>query len=397
MPKIAATLTADAVAKLAAVEGVHVTSPGLYLQVQAGGIAASWVMRYQFKGRARSKGLGAYVAGAGQLKVVRDQVDALRVAMRGPGGVDPLAAKQGASFAEVAAQCAKTHGAGWSKGHAHDWRTSLYVYAFPTLGHMKVSEIGVPEVLQVLTPIWNSKTSTASRLRNRIEQVLDFAHGLGLRPGLENCARWRGGLKSMLAPPHKIHKVEHFVTLPVSEIPELMARLAQRDRTRSRALAFMILTSARTGNVCAARWSQITGDIWTVSASEMKNGQPWRCPLSKQALALIPRPPTASDGDFIFPGRRGGALDGDVMRAELRCLGYKADGHGARSGFRNWAKERGVRLDVAEFQLAHVEGSATRKSYESTDLLTLRAPVMQAWADVCTAPVGGDNVVQLRG
>jgi integrase len=392
MPKIAQTLTADAVAKLAKIDGVHVCSPSLYLQVQNG--RASWIHRYQIEGRARSMGLGAYVAGPGQLNDVR-----ATVARHKLSGVDPLGAKQapvGVTFAQVAEQCIAAHGAGWSAKHLHDFRASLAAYALPVIGDLKVSAIDTPQALAVLSPIWAEKTVTASRLRNRCELIIDFAHGLKLRTG-ENPFRWKGGLKSMLAAPTKLHTVEHYATLPAADIPALMERLAQRKPMRARMLRFLVLTVARTSNVVNATWGQIDGHTWNVAAGMMKNGQPWRCPLSRQALALIERPATAQDSDYVFPGRLGQVRDGDCMRAELRCLGYSCDCHGMRASFRSWCQEKNVSHEAAEFQLAHNENSKTVQSYARSDLLEQRRAVMTQWADACTTAPVGDNVIQLRG
>jgi integrase len=397
MPKIAETLTALAVAKLATVDGLHVVSPSLYVQVRAGN--ASWIMRYSFVGAARSMGLGGY---ANNLAAARDQVEAAKITLR--AGKDPLSERDAARAASIAARDAKVaakdhtfakvaaafiaaHEAKWSAANRAQWAASLEKHAYPVLGSMPVAEIGRADIEKVLTPIWgkNKKTVTASRVRNRIEQVLGYAKAKDLRSG-DNPAAWKEGFKHLLPSVGDVHTVKHLKSLPCAEVPALMVKLAARPLPR--ALEFLILTAARTGNVLGARWSEIdfAAATWTVAGEHMKNGKPPTVPLSPQAVALLAaiKPADAQGSEHIFPGTViGQPFSHDQPGTELKLAGCTATVHGMRTSFNEWASKAGKDQRLVQYSLAHVEGSATVTAYDRDPLVEQRRPIMAQWAKHC--------------
>jgi integrase len=269
---------------------------------------------------------------------------------------------------------------------------------------MACADIGTEHVAAVIDPIWKTKTTTAARLRNRIEQVLDFAKFKKWRTG-DNPAAWRGGFKHALPAPGDIHTVTHFRALPADQVPALLGVLAARNFVRSRALEFLMLTAARSGTIRGAIWGEIEGDTWQVPGSKMKNGKPWRCPLSPQAVALLAsiKPVDALPNDFIFPGRIAGQpMAHDQLQKELKACGCSDTAHGMRSAFKGWSIEAGYDFTVSEFQLANIEGSATVQAYARDDRLAARVPMMAAWGEWCrpsaapaVADTLNDNVVRL--
>jgi integrase len=268
---------------------------------------------------------------------------------------------------------------------------------------MPVRAIATPDVLRVLEPIWHSKTETATRLRGRIEAVIDFATAHGWRTG-ENPARWRSHLSKLLPSPNKIARVTHLRALPWKEIGVFMAELRSLDGITARALEFTILTSARTGETIGARWAEVdtSAAVWTVPASRMKAGAEHRVPLSRDAMGLLRSlAPLRDDqaGDWVFPGSRAGKpLSNMAMIMLLRRMGRDdLTVHGFRSSFRDWCAEAtNYPRELAEKALAHMLGDETERAYQRGDMLERRRHLMHAWAEACatgacsivTPPVG---------
>jgi hypothetical protein len=268
--------------------GMHKDGGGLYLQVTAakqGGLNKSWVFRYRRGGRKREIGLGS-IATIGLAEARERARRAREMLLDGRDPIEVRAAARTAGTAEKAAaptfeSCAvkfmAAHEAGWRNAkHRYQWTATLRTFAYPVIGKMPVDLVATPHILQILTPIWNSKNETASRLRGRIEAILDWAGSQGYRKKGENPARWKENLKYSLPPRSRVRKGEKQPALPWSSIPELMAELRAQVGIAPRALEFTILTAARSGETRGATWAEIAGDVWTVSGERMKGGQEHR-------------------------------------------------------------------------------------------------------------------------
>ena len=397
MARLSERLSAKRV-ELAAKPGMHPDGHGLYLRVGPAG-AKSWVFRYRNNGRRHDLGLGAYhlVSLAEARKRATEQRRLLRL-----DGHDPLLTRRtGRDQATLAAAKAMTfkacaeaymaaHQAGWrNPKHRGQWTATLNAYVYPHFGDLPVQVIDVGLVMKSVEPIWTEKPETASRVRGRIEAVLDWATARGYREG-ENPARWRGHLQNLLAPRSKVRRVEHYAALPYSKIASFMAELCRQEGVAARALEFAILTAARTGEVIGAHWDEIdiARRLWTVSADRMKAGREHRVPLSDRAVEIIAEMKKHRlDGqEFVFAGTRGGPLSNMALLMTLRRMGYAAlTTHGFRSTFRDWAAERSeFPSEVAEMALAHVVGDKVEAAYRRGDLFEKRRQVMEAWCRFCS-------------
>jgi integrase len=401
-------LTAVKVASLAKrTSGTYGDGLGLYLQVSPGG--ASWVFRYRVDGRLREMGLGPLhtisLAEARQkaLQCRKMRLDGLdpieeRRASRAAGRVS--AAKPIPSFKDCAEKCIAAHSAGW-KGlkSEQQWHQTLADFAYPVFGSLPVDAIDIALILQVLEPIWETKTETASRLRGRIEAVLDWAKSRGYRQG-ENPARYKGHLENLL-PRVRAPKVAHFAALPFTEIGGFMAELRQHEGISARALEFGILTAARSGEVLGARWGEfdLAERLWIVPEERTKVGREHRVPLSNAAIAILKAMAEIRQSDFVFPGRNlGTSLSHYTLGLILRRIRDEVTVHGFRSCFAQWAAERtNYSYEIRETALAHNVGSAIERSYQRSDLLDRRRRLMEDWADFCagTAPASA-QVVAIR-
>jgi integrase len=324
--------------------------------------------------------------------------DARRTVREGKEPLSARASKVGSTFGDLAERYICEHEAGWRNArHKQQWRNTLDTYAKP-LAHLPVSDIGTTDVLQVLSPIWKSKTVTASRVRSRIELVLDYAKALRLRSG-ENPAAWRGNLKMILPAPRKLASVSHLAALPYSDAAIFIATLRGIDGVVARALEFAILTAARRGEVLGATWDEVDleAKVWCIPARRMKANKQHRVPLCHRATEIIERQRALLRNDLIFPGFKDGRpLSGIVFSTLLRQLGINCTVHGFRSSFRDWAAERtAFQREVVEICLAHAVGTSTERAYARGDLLDKRRAVMDAWADFLAGPVSAD-VIQLR-
>ena len=315
-------------------------------------------------------------------------------------GVDPIDAKRQrqaaarldaakmVTFSQCAAAYIENHRAAWRNGkHAAQWEATLRTYAYPVFGNLPVAAVDTALVVKVLDPIWSKKPETASRLRGRIEAVLDFATVRGYRVG-ENPARWKGHLKEAFPALNKLRKIRHHAALAYAEIGAFMADLRTREGGAAAALQFAILTAARTGEVLGARWSEIdlAAGIWTIPAERMKTGVEHRIPLSVQALAVLRRTAAEKVNDVVFFGQKSGrVLSNMALLMMLRRMGRDdITAHGFRSTFRDWAAERtGVAREVAEAALAHTVANKVEAAYRRSDLFEKRRALMQQWGSFC--------------
>jgi integrase len=410
--------------KLSAVEvskargpGVLHDGGGLYLRVSATG-AKSWVFRFQLDGKRRDMGLGPFP----DISLADARGKAAEHRKLRHEGIDPLDAKaaqreaqrvsvaKGRTFRECAIEFIEKNRAGWRNAkHAAQWTATLATYVYPTLGELPVSAIDAGLVVQVLDPIWAEKSETASRVRGRIEAVLDAATVRGFRQG-PNPAQWKGNLAHILPARAKVRKVAHHAALPFDDMPQFLAALRGRDGMSARALEFAIFTAARTGEALGARWGEIDLDakVWTVPAERMKAEREHRVPLSDAALAVLDkvRPLALTrDGESdpaapVFPGpRRALPLSNMVLLMLLRRMG-RADltAHGFRSTFSDWAAERtAYPREVVEMALAHAVENKVEAAYRRGDLFEKRRQLAEAWARFCAAPsAAGAGVVSLR-
>jgi len=393
--------------------GRHADGGGLQLLVKDSG-ARSWVFRFMLKGKSRDIGLGpAAGAGAIPLAKARDLADALRVKVK--AGIDPLAERErDAAEALSAAQAAmvagvtfkamaETHIAAnkesWrNPKHRQQWENTLKTYAYPVFGDLPVAEVDTPHVLKVLEPIWREVPETASRLRGRIETVLDSAKARGYRQG-ENPARWRGHLAQILPARTKLSRGHH-KAMPYDAIPAFVEQLQKREAVAALALEFVILTAARTGEVIAADWSEVdlVKAVWTVPAERMKAGKEHRVPLSPSALEILEKTKRLG-GKYLFPGTQSASkLSGMAMAMLLRRMKQDVTVHGFRSAFRDWAAEcTGYSHEVAEMALAHTIGNAVERAYRRGDLFDKRRRLMADWGDFCAGKMQGSaTVVSIR-
>jgi integrase len=390
--------------------GLHADGGGLYLQITAAH-ARSWIFRYSRNRRTRDMGLGSL--NAVPLALARELAAGCRNQLA--QDIDPIEARK-AERAEAVASAARVvtfrqaaaahmHGnaTGWKNAkHRAQWTSSLETYAYPIIGDVSVDVIDTGMVLQVLDPIWTAKPETASRVRGRIEAVLDAAKAKGQRSG-ENPARWRGHLDAILPKKTKVAKVRHHPALPYTEMGAFMRALREQEGVAAMALEFAILTGARTSEVIGATLDEIDFDakVWTVPGDRIKAGKEHRVPLTPQALGCIARAGNLrGDNPHLFPGQvKGRGLSNMAMLALLKRLGRgDLTAHGFRSTFRDWAAETtNFPREVAEMALAHTVSDAVEAAYRRGDLFRKRQQMMHAWSDYCDKAeiTKADNVVAM--
>jgi integrase len=409
--------------KLTALKADKLKKPGLYgdggnlyLQVTAE-LTKSWIFRFTPPGGGgrRDMGLGSFDTYG--LAEAREQARAQRKMLA--EGKDPieqrrarrmqekLDAVKAITFKECAERLIAAQQAGWSnRKHAAQWRATLETYVYRVVGDLPVQSVDVGLVMKVLEPIWQNKPETASRVRGRIEAVLDWAKARGYRDG-ENPARWRGHLDQLLPKKTKVAKAvraakgrgEHHAAMPFAEVPVFMVELRQQEGIAANALEFAILCGARTGEVLGAKWDEInlTERLWTVPAERMKTDKEHRVPLSDTAITVLGKMAAIRQGEFLFPGgRTGGPLSNMSMLMTLRRMGRgDLTAHGFRSSFRDWAAERtGFPTEVAEMALAHAVGDKVEAAYRRGDLFQKRRQLMDAWARFCADPVPAGRVLR---
>lgn len=401
-------LTARGVATAPA--GFHCDGNNLYLQVTEGadgGRNRSWLLRYatgEVKISAAGKprrverqmGLGSYPLVSLQearakaqeaLKLIASGQDPIE-AKRASKATAAIAAAKAATFKDCAERYIRSHETGWRNDkHRAQWWSTLEMYAYPVIGALPVASIDTPLVLKVVEPIWATKPETASRLRGRIEAILDWARARDFREG-ENPARWRGHLDKLLPPRAKVRRVEHHAALPYADLPQFMCALREREGTAARALEFAILTAARTGEVIGAHWDEIDlgNALWIVPASRMKGGREHRVPLSDATVTLLQRQAERRENDFVFPGPSAKTLSNMAFLMLLRRMGVGVTAHGFRSTFRDWAGDcTHFPREVIEVALAHTMESKVEAAYRRSDALGKRRELMRKWAGFCSA------------
>ena len=375
---------------------------GLWLRVGRSG-SKSWAFRYMLNGEAHEMGLGglskvgladARKKAAPLRLLLADKVDPLE-RRRLQRNANRVMTARSVTFNEAAASYIKAHEVGWRHAkHRMQWSSSLTRYVSPVFGSTPVSLIDVAMVMKVLEPIWAKTPETASRIRGRIESILDWAKARGFREG-ENPARWRGHLDHLLPARSKVRKVKHYRALPYTEMEAFMAHLRSRPGVGASALEFLILTAARSSEVADARWAEIdlTARMWVVPTERMKGGREHRVPLSAAAIAILDRMSPTHDG-FIFSNEPGRGLGKGALAKQLK--GWSCTVHGFRSSFRDWAADRtSSPHEVVEAALAHAIEDRTEAAYRRTDLLEKRRRLMEAWATFCTAPEQKANVASL--
>jgi len=281
--------------------------------------------------------------------------------------------------------------------HKAQWKSTLESYAAP-LRAKPVDTIGTDDVLAVLKPIWTTKAETASRVRGRIEKVLDAAKAKGFRDG-GNPARWRGHLDHLLPRPSKLARGHH-AAMPYEDVAAFIAKLRKREATSALALELCILTAARSGEILGMRWSEIDLDkkVWTVPADRMKAGREHRVPLSPRAIAILRQLEEPKAGEFVFPGQaRKKPLSNMAMEMVLRRMKIEeATVHGFRSSFRDWAGNvSSFPREIVETALAHVIGDKAEQAYRRSDALEKRCKLMEAWAAYCE-PRASENIIHIR-
>jgi integrase len=423
----------DRVVKNAKEPGQYADGAGLYMLVSKSG-TKSWGFRYRFKTKAHDIGLGSYPIVT--LAEARQKVAECRKLLH--NDIDPLEARNAArveaqravpvveqvpeavTFAYCARECFKVLEPEFKNAkHAAQWIATLKTYAFPVFGTVPVDAVTTEMVKRVLDPIWATKTETATRVRERIEKVLDWAKVSGYRDG-ENPARWRGHLSFTMSKPSKIKKVKHQPALPYKRLGAFLAALCARTGFASLALEFAVRTAARSGEVRGATWGEFDLDngTWTVPGERMKGGEDHRVPLVGRALEIVTELSKNKVGDHVFPADEDKPLSDMTLLAVIKRMngvaklkpgeeaptpiwfdpktGSAIVPHGFRSTFRDWAGETtNFPREVCEMALAHKQGDKTEQAYWRGDVYDKRIELMRAWDQYCNTIV--DNVVQLRG
>jgi integrase len=402
----------------------HADGGGLFFKTLGKG-RAYWTYRFTLRGRETEMSLGAYPElGLDEARVIHlrrsadvaEGKDPVGERRKGRSGKAPVLTPSGApTFGHCADQHIAAKEAGWKNSkHHQQWVMTLREYAAP-IRDLPVDQVDTAAILSVLRPIWNDKPETASRLRGRIEAVLASAQVDGwIEEGRSNPARWKNWLDHKLAAPKKLGKIDRktgekikrssHAAMPYDQLPAFMAKLAETPGTAAKALRITILTCARTDETLGMPFDEIDFDkaIWSLPKERMKMGKPHRVPLSDPALAILRRQQeekerSRSENPFVFAGRPMRSLSNMSMAMLLRRLGHgDVTVHGFRSSFRDWATEvEKAEYTTAERCLAHTVGSDAALSYDRSDRLDLRRPIMARWAEYCCGDTGS-NVVQLR-
>lgn len=407
--------------KLTAKEVESITTPGrysagggLYLDVRKN-LSKSWLYRYQFQGKRTQLGLGG-VSKANSLSIARTK--ALEMSSLIAKGIDPKLKKDenkrdliNSREAERGRQKAQEHtfekvAYDWWESMKGEWTNekntaqninTLKEYVFPLIGSKPIADVSVKDVLECLKTIWYEKTETASRVRQRMEKVFNYAKTLGLRSG-ENPAQLKNNLDALLPPAGKLKRKKalddpnegHFAAMPYKEVPDFAKELAKEDALTAKMLLFTILTASRTKAITQAKWEQIDLEegVWTIPAKQMKTKVRFKVPLASRVIALLREIPTVSDYVFPSPLNLDKPMSNMAMLSLMRRMGYDAyTVHGFRTSFRVWAEETTNYGIVAEHALAHKVGSAVERSYQRSDLLDKRRTLMSLWADYLVSEV----------
>ncbi len=392
-----------------AADGLHADGGNLYLKVVGGG--RSWVFRWKRDGKVRQIGLGSVKDRS--LKEARELAAKLRHALL--NGEDPAAAyarltgkDKVPTFAEAAAMLIEAKRPGWRNAkHASQWENTLRDYVLPKIGKMKPQAVTVEHVLACLRPIWTTKAETASRVRQRIEAILDYCAAHGWRDDY-NPARWRGRLKALLPEPARVKRIQHQPALPYARVAEFYRALTERPGMAARCLEFILLTACRSGEARGATWREfdLENGLWTIPGERMKAGKEHVAPLSEPVLALLRSLPRMEGSPYVFFAPRGGMLPDMSMTALIRRMhaddlaaggqgfldpasGRIITAHGLRSTFRDWAGEMTHHArEVIEHALAHRLKDKAEAAYARGALLAKRRALMDDWARFVTRPAG---------
>ena len=391
MPRKAAELSPLSISRLKepglwAVGGVA----GLYLHVNDRG-ARSWILRVVVGDKRRDMGLGGYP----DIGVADARQKAREARLKIEQGIDPILLRKQAkselmalqatdkTFEQAAGEYIKIHADSWSNDkHRKQWESTLAAYAFPVVGKLSLRHIRQEHILKILEPIWTTKTETATRVRGRIESILDWAKVKGLRSG-ENPAAWKGHLDHMLPAPTRLKKIEHLTAVPVREMPGFMVKLRQAAGIAAQALEFLILTAARSGEVRGITWEEVSLDdaLWIVPAERMKMKKEHRVPLSNRAVDILKSQPRIDGNPLVFPAPRGSQMSDATMSAVLKRMNVDATVHGFRSSFRDWCGDyTNYPRDLAEQCLAHGADDPVEAAYRRGDALERRREIMNEWS-----------------
>jgi integrase len=382
--------------------GRYCDGGGLWLQVSPTGTKA-WLFRYMRHGKAKAMGLGPLDT----VSLAEARVRARQARQLLLDGRDPLDTKREAVTAAIASEASAMTFAACADAlfaqlgptfrndkHRKQWRTALD-RAKQAFGSVDVAAIDTPMLVKLLGPVWEKTPESGSRLRGRIERVLDWATAGGFRNG-ENPARWSGHLEHILV---KKAKADHHKAMPFDELPGYMVQLRRLDSISAKALEFTILTASRTSEAIGAKWSEfdMKAHVWTVPAERMKSNRPHRVPLSPRVVELLKSLPRVSGG-FVFPGAKERQPLSNMAMLEL-LRGTAANGftvHGFRSAFSDWARERtAYPRDVVEMALAHLVKDKTEAAYRRGDALLKRTKLMTEWARYCGQPSSVENVIAM--
>ncbi len=377
--------------------------PGLHLWVKPN-LKKYWIFRYSQGGKQQNVSLGPYPKASiaeARLKAqeLRNQIDS---------GMNPITERQKQKiliqgsqtkkivFSDFAKECIKTKRAEWTnQKHGDQWEYTLKEFAYPIIGSKCLDEISTEDILAILSPIWVSKTETASRLRGRLEWILASATTRKLRTGT-NPALWRGHLQTILPAPNKVKKVNHHKALPYRQVPSLISILAGMATVGALALEFTILNASRTGEVIGGLRSEVHGDIWVIPANRMKAKKEHRVPLSARSMEILAIARAMDvDSKYLF-SNNGKCLSNMAMPMALRRAGFDATVHGFRSSFRDWvSEETNHPSEVAEMALAHAIGNKVEAAYRRKDLLEKRRILMNDWQRHCSQDQV-NNIIELK-
>lgn len=378
--------------------GFHADGGNLYLRVKDTG-ARSWVFRYKRAGKVTELGIGSKADRS--LAEARELATDMRKAVKGGKNPAELIYKldtKAMTFADYAVELIESKRSGWRNlKHAEQWTMTLQVYAFPSIGGKLPADISLADVLQILKPIWTTKTETAVRLRGRIEAVLNNAAVHEKAHGRYNPAQWKGNLDQVLAAASKVTEHVHHAASPYVDVPNIMSALRDKDFISAYCLRFTILTAARSGEARGALWSEIDMDAktWTIPARRMKANKPHSVPLCDEAMLVLAkmREWRINDAERIFAGGRGGLLSDVAVNKTLHSISSDVTVHGFRSSFRDWGAETTAYPSrVLEMALAHGNENKTEEAYQRSKLFEKRKTLMQEWGNFCGSK---GNVIQL--
>ena len=364
---------------------------GLHLWVKPN-LKKYWIFRYSQGGKQQNVSLGPYT----KVSIAEARLKAQELRNQINSGINPIAERQKQKsqtielqtkksvFKDFAEECIKTKRAEWTnQKHGDQWEYTLKEFAYPVIGNKYLDEISTEDIWAILSPIWVSKTETASRLRGRLEWILASATTRQLRTGT-NPALWRGHLQTILPAPNKLKKVNHHKALLYRQVPSLISNLAEMATVGSLALEFTILNASRTGEVIGGLRSEVHGDIWVIPANRMKAKKEHRVPLSARSLAILAIARAMDeDSEYLF-SNNGKCLSNMAMPMALRRAGVDATVHGFRSSFRDWvSEETNHPSEVAEMALAHTISNKVEAAYRRRDLLEKRRLLMNDWQNYC--------------